>query len=96
MEINDVVTVLTTTGEYVGKLIERTDDTLTLKDPRMILQSPEGQMGFARGVAVTGEENPVEMTFSTYVFVCATNETVTQAHASATGALVVPDSKIIV
>ena len=49
----------------------------------MVIQTQEG-MGFARGIAVTGEENPEEVLFSNVVFVVPTNDAVAKAHTEAT------------
>lgn len=96
MKKGDVVSVVTVSGEYVGRMREWSDKGLVIDDPRMILSNPEtGQMGFAKGIAVTGEENPTEVTFSTVVFACKSNDKVTEAHQLATGSIVTPDSKIV-
>jgi len=57
---------------------------LTLKNPKMIVKNPEnGGMGFAKGVAVTGKENPESMVVQTYVFVSQCNEMVAEAYTTA-------------
>ena len=81
MKKGDIVTVVTVTGEYVGELAKT--ETLTLKNPKMIVQAPNGGMGFAKGVAVTGKENPESMVISTYVFVSEVNDNVAEAHRTA-------------
>jgi hypothetical protein len=81
MKKGDIVTVVTMTGEYVGELAKT--EPLTLKNPKMIVQAPNGGMGFAKGVAVTGKENPESMVISTYVFVSEVNENVAEAHRTA-------------
>ena len=81
MKKGDVVTVVTFTGEYVGELAKT--EPLTLKNPKMIVQAPNGGMGFAKGVAVTGKENPESMVISSYVFVSEVNENVAEAHRTA-------------
>ncbi len=93
MEKGDVVSVVATSGEYVGIL--ETLEPLTLKDPRMVVQAQDGGMGFARGVAVTGEESPKSMTFGSYVFIAKSNDKVSDAHAQSTSNIVKPDSKIV-
>ena len=52
-------------------------------------------MGFARGIAVTGEESPSEVLFNEYIFVVPTNKNVRNAFQEATGELITPDSKIV-
>ena len=89
MEVNDIVTVIAQSGEYVGKL-KSSEGGLTLEDPRMIIRADDGGMGFARGIAVTGEENPTSVTFNSYVFIVPTNETIANHYQEATGSIVTP------
>ena len=84
MDKGDIVTVVTVSGEYVGILESLEDGNVELKDPRMIVQTPEGGMGFAHGIAVTGVENPEATTFYKAVFVTPTNDAVVKAHTEAT------------
>jgi hypothetical protein len=90
MEINDIVSVVATSGEYIGKYKGVEDGSLTLEDPRMIIRADDGGMGFARGIAVTGEENPTSVTFNNYVFVVPTNEKIAGHYQEATGSIVTP------
>ena len=46
----------------------------------MVVQGPEGQMGFARGICQTGEENPTNAVFESCVFVTLANKQVTDAY----------------
>lgn len=100
MRKGDIVSVVTVSGEYVGVFEEITKGWVTLTNPKMIVSTPDGGMGFARGIAVTGELNPTEVTFASYVFVIPTNEQVAEAHNQAVyGAPVIatpPEKKIIV
>jgi len=41
MDKGDIVTVVTVSGEYVGILESLEDGNVELKDPRMIVQTPE-------------------------------------------------------
>ena len=97
MNTGDIVTVVTTSGEYVGELSAMNEDgSIQVTDPRMILSNPEtGQMGFAKGIAVTGEENPNDVIFSSIVFMTPTNEKVAEAFRESTGQIQVPSSKIV-
>lgn len=89
MEKGDIVTVVTISGEYVGKLVSMEDATVELKDPRMILSNPaDGSMGFAKGLAATGVESPTSAIFQQVVFVVPTNVKVAEAHLTATSGLV--------
>ncbi len=83
MEKGDTVTVVTISGEYVGILESFEDSTVVLNKPRMVVQTEKG-MGFAHGVAVTGEENPESVTFLNVVYVIPTNDAVSKAHTEAT------------
>lgn len=87
MKTNDVVTVVTLAGEFIGKLKGEVGNTVTLEDPRMLVQSEQG-MGFAHGVCVTGETNPKEVTFQQYVFTTPTNEEVTKGWRQATSGII--------
>lgn len=87
MRHNDVVTVVAMSGEYVGKLKDTGAGVITLEDPRMLIHNEQG-MGFANGIAVTGKNNPTEVTFHTYVFATPTNEEVEKAYRQSTSGLV--------
>ena len=88
MEKGDVVTVVAISGEYVGKLVSMEDATVELENPRMILSNPQdGSMGFAKGLAATGEESPTSAVFQQVVFVVPSNEKVPNAHLEATSGL---------
>ena len=86
MEKGEIVTVVTVSGEYVGSL--ESLDPLTLSNPRMIVSTGEGKMGFAKGIALTGKENPDTQVFNQYVFVAETNPSVAEAHAKAISIIV--------
>jgi|APSaa5957512535_1039671.scaffolds.fasta_scaffold33925_2 hypothetical protein len=93
MKNGDIVTVVTATGEYVGKLNEselwenRNWECLTLNDPRMLVMNEQG-MGFARGICATGIENPSEATFANVIFVTETNEQIISAWRQATSGII--------
>ena len=82
---DDVVSVITNAGEYVGKFKEEGADTFTITKPRMLI-SGEGGVGFARGVCVTGDEDAKELTFQKtgIVFVTPTSSVVQKAFIEAT------------
>lgn len=88
MKKNDVVAVVSVAGEYVGKYETSGDGTITLSDPRMLVQNNNG-MGFAAGICVTGEMNPKEVTFAQYVFVTPVNDDIEKAYRQATSGLVI-------
>ena len=87
MKQNDVITVLTLAGEFIGKLKGEVSNTVTLEDPRMLVQSEQG-MGFAHGVCVTGETAPKEVTFQQYVLATPTNDEIVKGWRQATSGLI--------
>lgn len=87
MKQNDVITVLTLAGEFIGKLKGEVSNTVTLEDPRMLVQSEQG-MGFAHGVCVTGETSPKEVTFQQYVLATPTNDEIVKGWRQATSGLI--------
>lgn len=90
MKKNDVISVITAAGEFIGKLNEKTDSIVSLDDPRMLIATQEG-MGFARGVCLTGVESPTEMTFYSggIVFISPTNAEVEKSYRQAVSGLIV-------
>lgn len=88
---NTVVTVVCAAGEFIGKY--KKNDTgngsLMLEDPRMLVTGPEGNMGFARGICMTGVENPNTVEFNTYIFVTPSNDEVEKAYRKATSGIVI-------
>ena len=94
MKKGDIVSVVTMNGEFIGKM--QSEEPLILENPRMIVQAPEGKMGFARGVAMTGEENPKEARFYTVSLVVPTNDQIEEAWRTATGAIQVPKKKKVI
>ena len=89
MKKNQIITVASVVGEFVGKYSDQDDSTLVLTDPRMIVNGPEG-MGFARGICQTGNENPDEVTLmkANILFVSETNEDVQKSYRQFTSGLV--------
>jgi hypothetical protein len=87
MKNGDVVSVVTMSGEYVGKLKEK-GEAIVMEDPRMLVQTQEG-MGFAKGICVTGERDPKEVTFQQFVFVTPTNQEIQDAYRTAVTGIVI-------
>jgi hypothetical protein len=87
---NDVVSVVTNVGEFVGKFVADTPEGVTLGDPRMIVHNQQG-MGFAKGVSMAGLEEPDEATFynSNVVVVMAVNPAVEKAWREFTSGIVI-------
>lgn len=88
MKDGEIVTVVTMAGEFVGKLAG-TEDGVKLIDPRMVVQGPEGNMGFARGICQTGIENPTEVLVTNPILVTDTNEMVENAWREATSGIAI-------
>lgn len=86
MKKNDVVSVITLAGEFVGKYQEMIDGQVSLKDPRMLVQGPEGQMGFAKGICSTGVEEPESVVMSA-VFVTPTAKEVEKGYIQFTSGI---------
>ena len=87
MKKGDVVSVVSMAGEFVGKFENSGGGTISLDDPRMLIQTQQG-MGFARGICVTGEEDPTTVTFAFYVFVTPTNKNIEKAYRQATSGII--------
>lgn len=87
MKKGDVVAVVSMAGEFVGKYETSGGGSITLTDPRMLVQQGQN-MGFAQGICVTGKSNPDEVTFASYVFVTPVNEDIEKAYRSAVSGLV--------
>ena len=87
---NDVITVISVAGEYIGKMVSEDTSRLTIADPKMLVNGEQG-MGFGNGVCVTGEKDPSSMTFyiGGIVFVAKTSDEVVKAYREATSGLIV-------
>lgn len=89
MKVNDVVTVMAASGEYVGKLLNMDETGVVLENPRLVTANEQG-MGFANGIAMTGIENPKEMVILRPIFITETHEQVVKAWRQATSGIIVP------
>ena len=87
MKDGEIVTVLTVAGEFVGKLAG-TEDGVKLIDPRMVVQGPDGGMGFARGICQTGVENPTSVKIVNAIFITPSNELVQKGFREATSGII--------
>lgn len=97
MNSGDIVTVIAFGNEYVGKLVEVTDTKITLDKPVMLMLTQEG-MGFSGSVAMSGEENPKQVTLHNYNLVTNTNSQIAGAYQKHTSGLITPTTggKLIV
>lgn len=89
MKKGDIVTVMTGVGEYIARLDRIDAGDVHVQDPRLIVKSPEGQIGFGRGVCMSAIENPKELVFTDVIFVVQTNESFEKAWVEATSGIVV-------
>jgi hypothetical protein len=88
MKKGDVVSVVTLSGEYVGKFNEaHIDGGLTLDDPRMLIAGEEG-VGFARGICMTGIEDVSTVRFKDYVYFTPTNAAFEKAYLTAVSGII--------
>ena len=94
MQKGDIVTVITFNGEFVGRV--KNIDPLTLENPRMIIGTEDGKIGFAKGIAASGEIDPSELTINSYTFVTPTSEVVREGWTTQTGSIVAPNKKKVI
>lgn len=75
-----IKTVVSTYGEFIGDVVEDAD-IVVVKKPKMVIQSEKG-FGFAKGVCVTSEESPEEISIqkSNVVLVVNTHPDVVKAY----------------
>jgi len=85
----DVVTVMSMTGEFVGKFKSMSNANIVLEDPRYITATEQG-MGFAAGIAMTGDKDPKEVELFNVVFVTKTNSQVESAYRSTVSGIIQP------
>jgi hypothetical protein len=93
-EENEIVTVLTTNAEYVGRFATSENGHITLKDPRFVSVTEQG-LGFANTIALTSEINPKSVTLMNVSFVTKTNDDVAAAYRQHTSGIVLPQSSLI-
>ena len=87
---NDVVSLITNAGEYVGRFKEESDTLITIGDPKMLISGENG-VGFARSVSITAKEDLSEITFnkSGVTFVVPSSDVIEKAFISANSGIVV-------
>ena len=91
IKANTLVSIVTPAGEFVGKLEEQTDTHVTLRTPKMIVHAEDKQMGFARGVCLTGQENPESVTFYSggIILMTPSNDEIISAYTKMTSGLII-------
>lgn len=89
LEKNQIITVVTPVGEFIGRLVEDDATGITLSNPRMIVFGENQNMGFAHGIAATGNSDPKEMKIRHAVFITEANDDVQKAWTEQTSGLIV-------
>ena len=92
-----IVSLVTLAGEYIGKFMHETNGNITLENPRMLVNTPDGKDGFARGICMTGQENPKTGMFYAggVVIVTETNPEFASAYTEAVTGLATPSKGLI-
>mgnify|MGYP003147948276 FL=1 len=82
---------MTNAGEFVGRLNINDETGVHLDNPKMIVNTPEGKMGFARGVCMTGEENTKSAIFRAggIVLVTLSNPDINKAYTEVVSGIVI-------
>lgn len=90
MDKNDVISIVTLTGEFVGKYNSETDQQYTIDDPRLLTQTQEG-VAFIPAVCMTGIQQPNQVVFnkSVVAFVIKTATEVEKEYRKATSGLII-------
>lgn len=89
MNKGTVVTVMTTVGEYIGRFEKFEDGNVHVDNPRLIVKSPDGDIGFGRGVCMSAIENPRSVVFNDVLFVVPTNDSFEKAWIEATSGIII-------
>ena len=50
MKQGAIVSLVTLSGEFLGKWVKEENGNITLDNPRMLVNTPDGKVGFARGI----------------------------------------------
>lgn len=89
MKKNDVVSIVTLTGEFVGKFNEETIDHYVIDDPRLLTQTQQGA-AFIPAVCMTGVQEPRQVRFnkSLVVFVLETADEVEKEYRKSTSGII--------
>jgi len=92
-----IVSLVTLAGEYIGKYMHENNGNITLENPRMLVNAPDGKVGFARGICMTGQENPKTGMFYAggVVIVTETNPDFASAYTEAVTGLATPSKGLI-
>lgn len=89
MSKQDIVSLVTVSGEYIGKFIDESSDKVTLGDPHLV--TPNGEsVSFLPAVCLTGKHEPSSVSFnkSCVVLVTETQEEVAKQYRQAVSGLI--------
>ena len=97
MKEGTIVSLVTLSGEFLGKWVKEENGNITLENPRMLVNTPDGKVGFARGICMTGQENPKTGMFYAggVVIVTETNPDFASAYTEAVTGLATPSKGLI-
>lgn len=89
MKKNDVVSIVTLTGEFVGKFNEQTETQYVIDDPRLLTQTQQGA-AFIPAVCMTGIQEPNQVSFnkSLVVFIIETADEVQKEYRKVTSGII--------
>ena len=92
MKQGAIVSLVTLSGEFLGKWVKEENGNITLDNPRMLVNTPDGKVGFARGVCMSSTENTREAMFYAggVVIATETNPEFSAAYTEAVTGLAVP------
>ena len=91
MKNGDIVTVVTATGEYIGRLEHQNGDKITLSKPMTVIATQQG-LDFAPVLAMTGKPTPSSVTLWNVVLVTETEDEISNRYKNHIGALITPNS----
>ena len=89
MKKGDVVTVMTSIGEYVAKFVKSDESGVYVDAPRLIVKAPDGNIGFGRGICMSAQENIPEVIFRDCIFVAPVNQSFEKAYIEAVSGIVI-------
>ena len=89
MNKGTVVTVMTSVGEYVARFVKADESGIHVENPRLIVKSPDGDIGFGRGVCMSAVENTPQLIFRDCLFVTQSNDSFEKAYIEATSGIII-------
>jgi len=89
--LNEIVSVSSFAGEIVGRLVNETDTTITLENPRLFVMGEQGT-GFAMGISMTCASNPKKavLQLSSILTLLPSNNEVAKGWIEQTSSIVIP------